>query len=170
MAPFIVLVVVTALLRTAGAAGVRQLRSWPVALRGGLAAMFALTGVSHFVGMREDLIAMVPPALPEPALHVTSTGGLEIAGALGLLHRRTAPWAAGGLGLMMVAMCPANVYAAVEHLTIAGSPAMALLPRTALQLVFLAAAVAVLRPYLPGRRRHEGEAVRAHRPGVGVAR
>jgi hypothetical protein len=75
--PLITLVAVTAVLLVAGALGVRALRPWPVALRGGLAAMFTLTGVVHFVWMREELIAMVPPALPAPGLLVTITGVLE---------------------------------------------------------------------------------------------
>jgi uncharacterized membrane protein len=152
MAPLLVLVVVTVALRAAGAAGVRRLRSWPVALRGGLAAMFVVTGMSHFVGMREDLISMVPPALPEPALLVTVTGVLELAGAAGLLRRRTVPWAAGGLSALLVVMFPANVYAAIAGLTISGSPAMALLPRTLLQVVFLAATLAVLAAEVRRRR------------------
>ncbi|WP_435108401.1 hypothetical protein [Nocardiopsis synnemataformans] len=93
MEPLIALVGVTALLLVLGAAGVRPLRSWPLALRGGIAAVFTLTGVSHFVGMREELIAMVPPALPAPALLVTATGVLELAGAAGILWARTSPWA-----------------------------------------------------------------------------
>ena len=114
MAPLIVLLSVTLILLAAGAAGLRWLRPWPVAVRGGLAAMFIMTGVSHFIGMREDLINIVPPALPAPGLLVTITGVLELAGATGLLSRRTAPWAAGGLAALLVAMFPANVYAAVE--------------------------------------------------------
>jgi uncharacterized membrane protein len=144
MAPLIVLVLFTVVLLAAGAAGVRRLRSWSVALRGGLAAMFVLTGVSHFVGMRADLISMVPPALPEPALLVTLTGILELAGAAGLLWGRTAGWAAAGLSALLVAMFPANVYAATEGLTVGGSPAEALLPRTLMQLVFLAATLSVV--------------------------
>jgi uncharacterized membrane protein len=152
MAPLIVLLSVTLILLAAGAAGVPRLRPWPVALRGGLAAMFILTGVSHFVGMREDLINMVPPALPQPALLVTITGVLELAGAAGLLSRRTAPWAAAGLSALLVAMFPANVYAAVEGLTLGGAPATALVPRTLMQLVFLAATLTVLAYHLRGRR------------------
>jgi len=151
MAPLVVLIFVTVLLRFVGLR-VTALSRWHPALRGGLAAMFTFTGVSHFVGMRDDLIAMVPPALPYPGLLVTLTGLLEFAGAAGLLHRRTAPWAAGGLTLLLLAMFPANVYAALEGLTLNGSPAMDLLPRGGLQLVFLAAVLAVLQPYLSGRR------------------
>ena len=143
MAPLIVLILVTLVLFAAGAAGVRRLRPWSVAIRGGLAAMFVLTGVSHFVGMRADLINMVPPALPEPALLVTLTGVLELAGAAGLLWRGTAPWAAAGLSALLVVMFPANVYAAVEGLTVGGAPAEALLPRSLMQMVFLAATLAV---------------------------
>jgi uncharacterized membrane protein len=163
MAPLVVLLFVTLLLRGWGLR-VAALGGWHPALRGGLAAMFILTGVSHFAGMRDDLVAMVPPALPNPGLLVTLTGLLELAGAAGLLHRRTAPWAAGGLALLLVAMFPANVYAAVEGLTLNGSPAMDLLPRSALQLVFLAAALAVLRPYLTGRRRPSQERDATPRP------
>ena len=66
MAPLVALVAVTAILLAAGTAGVRRLRPWPVAIRGGLAAMFVLTGVAHFVGLREEMVAMVPPGLPAP--------------------------------------------------------------------------------------------------------
>lgn len=142
MEPFVALVAVTAALLVAGAAGVRRLRTWPVALRGGLAAMFTLTGAAHFVGMREELVRMVPPALPYAELLITVTGVLELAGAAGLLWRRTAPWASAGLTLLLVAMFPANVYAASAG--IAAGPFEALLPRTLFQVVFVAATSAVV--------------------------
>ncbi|GAA1076781.1 DoxX family protein [Nocardiopsis composta] len=142
MEPLITLIAVTALLLAAGALGVRALRPWPVAVRGGLAAMFVLTGGAHFIGMREELIAMVPPALPAPGLLVTVTGVLELAGAAALLWRRTAPWSAAGLSVLLVAMFPANV-----HLALNGPPtgmvSDELLPRTLMQIVFLAATVSV---------------------------
>lgn len=145
MEPLVALVVVTVLVFGAGALGARRLRSWPVALRGGLAAMFTLTGVAHFVGMRAELVAMVPPALPAPALLVTVTGVLELAGVVGLLLRPTAFWAASGLTVLLVAMFPANVYAALADLP----GATPLVPRTLMQAVFLAATVAVARAYWP---------------------
>jgi uncharacterized membrane protein len=146
VAPLITLLVVTAALLIAGAAGIRFLRPWPVAVRGGLAAMFTLTGLAHFVGMREELIAMVPPELPAPGLLVTVTGVLELAGAVGLPLSRTAPWAAAGLSALLVVMFPANVHAALEG---TGTP---LLPRTLMQLLFLAATVAVVAHHLRTRR------------------
>jgi uncharacterized membrane protein len=139
MEPLITLVVVTLILLAIGALGVRRLRPWPVALRGGLAAMFTLTGVAHFVGMRDELIAMVPPFLPAPELLVTITGLLELAGAVGLLIPRTAAWAAGGLTLMLIAMFPANVYLALTGTDL--EPMSELLPRTLLQVVFVAATI-----------------------------
>jgi len=142
MEPLIVLVVVTA--------GVRALRPWPVALRGGLAAMFAVTGVAHFVGLRAELVAMVPPWLPAPELLVSATGVLELAGAAGLLVTGTAPWAAAGLSALLVGMFPANVHTALEGRTTAWADQ--LVPRTLLQLVFLAATLAVATHYLRRER------------------
>ena len=144
----VLIIFLTATLATLGIAAVlghRRLReAAPPALRGGLAVMFLVTGVSHFAGLRDDLVAIVPPVLPHPELLVTVTGVLELAGAIGLLLPRTAAWAAGGLGLLMVAIFPANIYAATAELTLAGEPATALLPRTALQLLYIAAAVVVV--------------------------
>lgn len=152
MIPLIVLITVTLVLRVIGAAGVGWLRDWPAALRGGLSAMFFVTGLSHFVGMRGDLIAMVPPSLPQPDLLVTITGLLELAGAAGLLLNRTAPWAASGLAALLVVMFPANIYAALEGITVGGDPAMAVGPRTLLQLAYLGAALVVLDSQRPSRR------------------
>lgn len=117
------------------------------ALRLGLAAMFLLTGVSHFTAMRQDFIDMVPPAVPYPAAMVAITGVLELVGALGLLIRRYVPWAALGLAALLVAMFPANAYAAMSGVRIGGDAAMPLLPRLSLQLIYLAALGSVLLPY-----------------------
>ncbi|MCT2194739.1 DoxX family protein [Paenibacillus sp. MB22_1] len=149
MEPLIPLIVVPLVVLVLGAAGVKRLRPWPVALRGGVAAMFVLTGTVHFVGMREELISMVPPALPYPGFIVTLTGVLELAGALGLLWRPTVTWAAGGLSLLLICMFPANVYYALSGM--ATEAHQALLPRTLMQIVFLAATLAIMIYYL--RRR-----------------
>lgn len=138
MVPLIVLTVVTLVV-----AVFRR----PLALRAGLAAMFTVTGVAHFVGMRQTLIDMVPPALPAPELLVTATGILELAGAAGLLIARTAPWAAAGLSLMLIAMFPANVHLA----SYSDAWDDQLVPRTLMQLVFLAATVTVVRMTWPQR-------------------
>lgn len=141
MEPLILLVLVTLVLRGMGAAGVLVPASWPVALRGGLAAMFTLTGVVHFVGMRAEMIAMVPPFLPAPELLVSITGVLELAGAIGLLLRTTARVAAGCLAALLVVMFPANVHHALATPDLPSWDA--LVPRTLMQVVFLAATLAV---------------------------
>ena len=143
MAPLIALTAGFALLRLLGGAGVDALDGWQPALRGGLALMFLLTASAHFLGNRRaDLIAMVPSRLPRPELLVTTTGILELAGAAGLLLPATAPWAAGCLALLLLAMFPANISAARRGLTLAGRPVTTLGLRTALQVLFVAAALA----------------------------
>lgn len=142
MAPFVVLTTAFVVLLLAG----RRRWRWATSLRIALAAMFVLTAWAHFGSIREDLIRMVPPAFPRPDLVVTLTGIAELAGAVGLLWPRTAPWAAGCLAVLLVAMFPANVHAAVQGITLGGRPATPLLLRTLLQGVFLAALVAASAP------------------------
>ncbi|WP_018347972.1 DoxX family protein [Longispora albida] len=142
MAPLVALVALTLLTRLAGFAGVEALDSWQVAVRAGLAAMFLLTGFAHFSGkLRGDMIKMVPPQVPAPAFMVTLTGVLEIAGAAGVLVPRTASLAAICLGLLLLVMFPANVYAARQKLVFGGRPSTPLVPRTLLQIVFVAACI-----------------------------
>jgi uncharacterized membrane protein len=143
MVPAIVLVVVTLAARLAGWLGWSYSNSWAAATAVGLAAMFVLTGIAHFVQPRRGgLIAVVPPRLPAPGLLVTITGILELLGAVGLLIPYTRVAAAACLFVLMVAMFPANVYAAgakrSEH-----APNTPLLPRTLLQVLFLAGAALV---------------------------
>jgi uncharacterized membrane protein len=107
---------------------------WWTALRVALTAMFLLTASAHWGKRRSDLIRMVPAALPRPDLLVTATGICEILGAVGLLISRVAP----------VAVFPANVRAARQAITIGGRPATPLPARTAIQIVFLTATIAVI--------------------------
>jgi uncharacterized membrane protein len=143
MAPFIVLVGLFGLFAGLGAAGVQALAGWLAPLRFALAGMFLLTASAHWGKRRPDLVRMVPPRFPRPELLVTLTGVLELLGAIGLLLPRTAGAAAAGLALLLVALFPANVHAARARLTLAGRPVPALGLRTALQVVFVGAAVAV---------------------------
>jgi uncharacterized membrane protein len=141
MTPFLVLVAAVLLFRAAGIL-VPFFRSWVTALRWGLAVMFLLTASAHFGASRPDLVRMVPSVFPSPELLVTLTGIAEVVGAVGLLVPRVAPWAAGGLALLLLAMFPANVHAARAGLELGGAPVTPLVPRTVLQLVFLAAVLA----------------------------
>jgi uncharacterized membrane protein len=117
--------------------------SWPQAVAVGLAAMFAMTGVAHFVpAMRRDMIAIVPPRLPAPGLLVTITGVLELVGAAGLLYPPTRVAAAVCLFVLMLAMFPANIYAA-RMPNPPKSMTSRLDVRTAEEIVYLGAAVVI---------------------------
>ena len=143
MAPLIALVLGTVAARLVGWLGVDYVDGWPSAVAVGLALMFVVTGIAHFVNpLRRDLIAIVPPRLPSPGLLVTATGVLELLGAAGLLYPPTRAAAAVALGVMMLAMFPANVYASRMP-----SPPKSMttqLPlRTVEQIVFVGAALVV---------------------------
>lgn len=143
MAPLIALLVGSIVTRVVGWCGVGYLNSWTTAIAVGLATMFVLTGVAHFVPpLRRDMIAIVPPPLPAPGLLVTITGVLELLGAAGLVSPATRGPAAMCLLLLMLAMFPANVYAA-RMPEPPKSMNTRLRLRTLEEAVFLAAAAAV---------------------------
>ncbi len=123
----------------AGHAGIAFFHGWQEPLRASLGVMFLLTASAHRGRLRSDLIAMIPPGFPRPALLVTFTGFLEAAGAIALQFSRLEPYAAATLFLMLIAVFPANIYAAKHHLTLGGSPVPSLLPRVAIQIVLLIA-------------------------------
>jgi uncharacterized membrane protein len=143
MAPLITLLVGSIVARITGWAGVGYVDSWTKAIAVGLAAMFVLTGVAHFAPpLRSALIAIVPPQLPAPGLLVSITGILEFLGAAGLLIPTTRIAAAVCLLLLMLAMFPANVYAA--RMPNPPKSMTTQLPlRIAEEIVYLAAAVVV---------------------------
>lgn len=143
MAVFLTLILGSVAVRVIGMLGVDYLDSWPEAIAVGLAAMFVMTGVAHFVNpLRRDMIAIVPPALPARSTLVTVTGVLELAGAAGLLYPPTRVAAAVCLFLLMLAMFPANVYAA-RMPNPPKSMTSRLGVRTAEEAVYLAAAVVI---------------------------
>jgi uncharacterized membrane protein len=136
--PFYVMIAGIAAARVVGAIGWQPLDDWRIATRAGLAVMFIFTGVAHFTATRADLVRMVPPWLPNPALLVTLTGIAELAGAIGLLMPAAAPWAAYALIVLLIAMFPANLYAARIGHRIAGRPHTRLALRLPLQLLWMA--------------------------------
>lgn len=141
MAPLLVMLVGWLGFRLMGAIGVSEAgATWTGALRYAMSAMFIFTAVSHFhPRTRPDLIKMVPSMFPLPGLLVTLTGILEILGAFGLLIPPLISPAALGLSGLLIAMFPANVYAAVNNLPIGGRPATPLAIRLPLQLFWIGA-------------------------------
>lgn len=137
MAPLIVLVAAVLLARLIGQLGVTSLRDWAACTRIGMAVMLFFTAAAHFNSMRPDMVAMVPPFVPYPELMVTFTGICEILGAIGLLIPRTRRVAAIALILLLLALLPANIYAAQAGITLRGAPATPIIPRVALQALFI---------------------------------
>ena len=84
------------------------------------------------------MIRVVPPMMSYPAFLLTLTGVCEVLGEVGLLVPRTRGVAA--VALMLLAMQPANIYAAISGVTIRGAPPTTLFPGILLQL-FLVTAV-----------------------------
>jgi uncharacterized membrane protein len=137
MAPLIVLTVVVLLGRLLGQSGVAYLRDWAACTRLGLAVMFCFTAAAHFNSMRADMIAMVPPSVPNPAFMVTFTGVCEILGAVGLLVPQTRRVAAAALLVFLLAVLPANIHAAQSGVTLRGAPPTPIRLRVALQVLFM---------------------------------
>ena len=143
MAVLITLILGTLGARLVGWRGVDYADSWPNAVAIGLAAMFVVTGVAHFVNpLRRDMIAIVPPRLPAPAVLVSLTGALELLGAAGILYPPTRVAAAICLVVLMVVMFPANVYAS-RMPNPPKSMTTRLDVRTAEEVMYLGAAVVV---------------------------
>jgi uncharacterized membrane protein len=138
VAPLIVLTLLTLFARVVGQFGVGSLRDWRAATRLGLAVMFCFTAAAHFNSMRQDMVRMVPPGVPNPELMVTFTGVCEVLGAFGLLVARTKRAAAIALIVFLVAVLPANIHASLSGVTLRGAPSTPLVPRILLQLLFIA--------------------------------
>jgi uncharacterized membrane protein len=139
MAPLFVLIASTLLFRLVGFLGVSVLSNWRDATRFGLAVMFLFTGSTHFTSMKHDYAAMVPPPLTGQLWVIYLTGLLEIAGAIGLIVPQTKRLAGICLLLLLLALFPANIYAAVNAIQFRGAPPTDLWIRGIVQAVLLAA-------------------------------
>ena len=137
MTSLFVLVISFLLLRAVGWLGVKQLSSWRDAGRGALAIMFLFTGISHFTTMKYDFAAMIPAPLPNDLWVIYLTGVLEIAGAIGLLIPQTRKLAGICLALYLVAVFPANIFSALNEVTLRGAAAAPLWVRAPMQLLYV---------------------------------
>ena len=137
MAPLFILLISLVILRGVGYLGVGRLSSWREAGLFAVAIMFLFTGATHFTGMKHDYAAMLPSPLSENLGVIYLTGALQIAGAVGLLVPRTRRLAGVCLVLLLVAMFPGNVYAAVNDVEFRGEAPTPLWLRTPIQLLFV---------------------------------
>lgn len=103
-------------------------------------AMIAI-GVTHFTSP-SGFVRIVPSFLPAPLALVLISGFFEILGGVGLLIRRTHRPAAIGLIALFVAVFPANINMAVNHIQVGDSPVPEALLwlRLPFQFVFIAVA------------------------------
>jgi len=129
-----------------GAFGVEPFTTWQVSAAWALAVMFLFTASAHFTKTRQDLIAMVPKAFPNPGLLVYFTGVLEVLGAIGVLIPATRTLAGLGLVLLLVAMFPANVNAARKGVELRGKAPTPLWIRAPMQLLFIGMALWIVLP------------------------
>jgi uncharacterized membrane protein len=83
--------------------------------RWGLTLFMVASGINHFVAA-SVYVGMMPRALPWPLALVYISGVAEMAGGLGLILPATRRWAAWGLVVLFVAIFPANLNMAVNHL------------------------------------------------------
>ena len=93
-----------------------------------------VSGIAHFT--RTALMAMIiPPFLPYHSQLVLASGVLELAGAAGLLLPACTRAASACLALLMIAIFPANVYAANTYV---GGLRMPSVPvRLTMQVVYI---------------------------------
>jgi uncharacterized membrane protein len=125
------------LLRLLGQFDVPGLRSWRSSGRVSTRVLFFFTGTAHFTPLKHDLLAMIPPPLPREMWVVYLTGLLEIAGAIGLLVARLGRSAGICLILFLIAVLPANIYAAINDVQLRGEPATPLIIRIPMQLFWI---------------------------------
>ena len=106
------------------------------------AVVFIAMGALHFVPTAaRSMAAIIPPGMRDRPLSartlVILTGVAEIAGGVGLLLEPTRVAAAIALGIFLVAVFPANVYAA-RHPERFGRIAIPFWPRLIAQLALIA--------------------------------
>jgi uncharacterized membrane protein len=86
-----------------------------------MAAFFAGGCILHFRAT-DSLVAMTPEWVPFPREVVLITGILERAGGVALLMPRLRWWAGIALAVYVVAVWPANIKQAVEHIVLPPIP------------------------------------------------
>jgi uncharacterized membrane protein len=112
-----------------------------------LGLLMILAGVNHFLDP-DVYTAMMPKALPAPVALVYVSGVAEILVGAGLLVPATRRLAAWGLVALLVAVFPANINMAVNHLPLGDTvvPVWALWARLPLQFVLIYWAWCYTRP------------------------
>ena len=110
-------------------------------------AMVAV-GVDHWVNPA-PFERIVPPYLPSPHALVQISGLFEVLGGVGVLVPRTRRFAAWGLVALYIAVFPANIHMAMDHIQLTPDgtfPVWAMWLRLPFQALFIAWAYWMTRP------------------------
>jgi uncharacterized membrane protein len=109
------------------------------ALRWVLTVFFVGAGANHFIAPAA-YVAMMPAVLPAPWALVYISGIAEMLGGLGLILPATRRLAAWGLIALLIAVFPANLNMAINHLPLGTKtlPSWVLWGRLPLQLLLIA--------------------------------
>jgi uncharacterized membrane protein len=113
-----------------------------------LSLFFVIAGTLHFLSP-QAYMQIMPPYLPHPLFLIYVSGVCEIAGGIGVLSPRLRRIAGYGLIALLIAVFPANIYMAANHLGVAGMslPDWLLWLRLPLQALLIAWVwVCALRP------------------------
>src|SRR5438067_6474796 len=103
-----------------------------------MVAFMVASGIGHFV-ITDSYAAMVPASFPVPRMLVWVSGAAELAGGIGLIIPSLRRAASLGLVALLIAVFPANINMAVNHVSPPGMhlSSMALWLRLPFQALFL---------------------------------
>jgi uncharacterized membrane protein len=119
MTVFLIIIVLAIILHTAAKMNFNPLKNFRDNARLATGAAFIFTGISHFV-IPGKFMEIMPPIFPAPLFLIYLSGVLEILGGVGLMFSRIKFWAAAGLILLLLAVFPANIYAAWNNVQLGG--------------------------------------------------
>lgn len=88
----------------------------------GIAAVFAFTALGHFA-KQDEMLAMLPPALPTRRAIVILSGGLELAFVAGLLLPAFVTRTGIAICCFLIAATPLNIYSALNRIDFGGHAA-----------------------------------------------
>jgi uncharacterized membrane protein len=119
MSVFFIIIVLAIILQSAAKMNLNPFRNFRDNARIATGAAFIFTGISHFV-IPGKFMEIMPPSLPAPLFLIYLSGAFEILGGAGLMLSKTKHWAGAGLILLLLAVFPANIYAALNNLQLGG--------------------------------------------------
>lgn len=90
-------------------------------LRVSLAISIIIVGITHFASP-DPYVKIVPPQLPYPLELVYISGVFEVLGGVGLLVPNVSKFSAWGLITLFIAVYPANINMAVNHIHLDNIP------------------------------------------------